>query len=512
MSFGSLPEGIINRFRSLSLERIGRVESVWNALLQGAEDEEAVRAMSRDLHTLKGDAKVVGYDEVHVLSQKLEELLALAAQLNYRVSEDFELVVTMATQFVSMLLKKKSAGTSGIDLDGFVQQVDDVIRETRVLRRTRPSNPHLQIVAADTSPDRLSPETRRRLARAATDAFLEYLGARNSTSRGRMRRIWHVLSQELSRLQAVELAPLLERQRAAGAVLAGELGKQVDFTIDAADVRLEPRVAEAIDMAIVHLVRNAIDHGIETPVARIAAGKRSCGRLAIRAEEASGNVHVTVEDDGGGVDLEVVRAAALEAGLLTEDSPAGERELLDILFHPGFSTRDDVSAVSGRGVGLDAVKAGIVRIGGTVRLANRPAAGTTFTIVVPAPVRQLRVFQFLAPGSAINLAVSARWTPTVEPVGADAIDPIQAMQLLGGSRQTLAGAPPPKPLAVRLRWGFLEIPVRAATEPVLATAERVCPTPDDHPVEVIEIDGVEALLLRPEHVADMRSRRDNDGD
>jgi two-component system, chemotaxis family, sensor kinase CheA len=509
MPLSALPEGIITRFRTLSLERIGRVESVWNALLQGAEDEEAVRAMSRDLHTLKGDAKVVGFEEVHELAKKLEELLALAGQLQYRVSEDFELVVTMATQFVSMLLKKRTAATSGIDLDGFVRQVDDVLRETRVLRKTRPTNPRVSIVAAESAVDRLSPQTRRRLAAAATDAFLEYLAARNGTSRVRLRGIWQTLSQELSRLHAIELAPLLERQRAAGEALAGELGKQVEFAINANDVRVEPRVAEAVDMAVLHLVRNAIDHGIELPSVRAARGKAGAGRLAIRADEAGGNVQIVVEDDGGGIDVNAVRAAAMTHGLITRDRVVHERELLDIVFHPGFSTRADVGDVSGRGVGLDAVKAGIGKVGGSVRLTNRYGAGTTVTIIVPAPVRQLRVFQFLAPGSALNLAVSARWTPTVEALTAEAIDPLQAMQLLGSSRQTLAGAPAPKQLAVRLRWGFLEIPIRAATEPVLATAERVCPTPDDHPIEVLEIDGVEALLLRPEHVAELatRSRR-----
>jgi two-component system, chemotaxis family, sensor kinase CheA len=509
MALGALPEGIISRFRTLSLERIGRVESVWNALLQGAEDEEAVRTISRDLHTLKGDAKVVGFDEVHELAKKLEELLALAGQFQYRVSEDFELVVTMATQFVSMLLKKKSAATSGIDLEGFVRQVDDVLRETLVLRKTRPTNPRVSILAAESAADRLSPETRRRLAAAATDAFLEYLGARNAGSRVRLRRIWQTLSQELSRLHAIELAPLLERQRAAGEALADELGKQIDLVIDANDTRVEPRVAEAVDMAVLHLVRNAIDHGIELPSARAAAGKSRRGKLAIHADEVAGNVQVRVEDDGCGVDVEALRAAAVSRGLIDGSRATSEREVLDVLFHPGFSTRADVSDVSGRGVGLDAVKSGIVKVGGSVRFANRHRMGATVTIIVPAPVRQLRVFQFFAPGSAVNLAVSARWTPTVEPLGADAIDPIQAMQLVGGSRQTLAGAPAPKQLAVRLRWGFLEIPIRAATEPVLATAERVCPTPDDHPVEVLEIDGVEALLLRPEHVAELaaRSRR-----
>ena len=262
---GAFPEEILSRFRTLSLERIGRVESVWNALLQGVEDEEAIRALSRDLHTLKGDAKVVGFDEVHALAQKMEELLALATHQGYRVSEDFELVVSMATQFASMLLKKKSAAASGIDLGGFLRQVDDVLRETRVLRKTKPTNPGFAPLLD--AADRLSAATRGRLAIAATDAFLEYLSGRQM-SRARLHGIWKTLSTELSRLQIIELSPLLERQRIAATALAGELGKTIELSIDVEGVRLEPRVAEAVEMAMVHLVRNAIDHGIEPPAER----------------------------------------------------------------------------------------------------------------------------------------------------------------------------------------------------------------------------------------------------
>ena len=499
MMVGGLPEGIITRFRTLSLERIGRVESVWNALIQGADDEEAVRAMSRDLHTLKGDAKVVGFEEVHVLAQKLEELVAVASHHDYRVSEDFELVVTMATQFASMLIKKRTAVASGIDLGGFLRQVDDVLRETRVLRKARPTNPRLSPLAFENA-DRLSPEARSRLAIAASDTFIEYLSARNPASRARLHNVWRTLAAELSRLQTIDLAPLLERHRSAGEALATDLGKQVELATSARNIRLDPRVAEALEMSVLHLVRNAIDHGIERPAVRATVNKRLIGRIAIRVEETSGTIKLVVEDDGAGIDLEAVRRKAIARGLVTTDRILPERELLELLFHPGFSTREDVGDVSGRGVGLDAVKAGLIKVGGTVTIKNRFGVGTTITLVVPAPVRQLRVFQFLAPAGAVNLAVSARWTPTLEPPTNDAIDPFAAMELAVHSRQTLSDIHSPKQLVVRLRWGFLEIPLKIATEPVLATAERICPTPDEHPVEVIMIDGVEALLLRPEHI------------
>lgn len=506
----SLPEGIISRFRALSLERIGRVESVWNALVQGAEDEEAVRGISRDLHTLKGDAKIVGFEEVHALAHKLEQLLAVAAQIHYRVSEDFDLVVSMATQFVGMLLRKKSGGASGIDLDGFVRQVDDVLRETQVLRRAKSTGQRpVSVKSGELTTDRLSEPVRRRLANAATTAFIEYLSARNATSRTRLRGVWQILSDELAQLQTISLRPLLERHVPASQSLARELGKSADIELQVDDHRLESRVAEAVDAGIVHLLRNALDHGIEAPEQRVAAGKPRAGMIKIVAREARGQLEIVVSDDGAGIDLQAVRAKAIERELVDPERVLRERELLDLLFHSGFSTREDVTDVSGRGVGLDAVKSGINKAGGNVRVTSQRNVGTTFTLTVPMPVRQMRVFQFFAPGNAFKFAISARWTPSVEGRDdPDAVDPVAALQLTGGSRQTLTGVTPeaPKNLVLRLRWGFLEIALRTGSEPTLVTADRVCPTADDQPLEVVMIDGVEALLLRPEYVTGLIRR------
>ena len=109
MGAEALPEGIITRFRSLSLERVGRVEGTWNSVIAGVRDPKAIRDLLRELHTLKGDSRIVGFDEIHLLAHKLEELFALAKMLDYRVSEDVELVITMSIQFLGMLLRRKQA-------------------------------------------------------------------------------------------------------------------------------------------------------------------------------------------------------------------------------------------------------------------------------------------------------------------------------------------------------------------------------------------------------------------
>jgi len=201
-----------------------------------------------------------------------------------------------------------------------------------------------------------------------------------------------------------------------------------------------------------------------------------------------------------------VRAKAIERGVLTAEQAAGatEADLIELVFQPGFSTKAAVTELSGRGVGMDAVRSALSRVGGSVRLKTRPT-GTTVTLTLPAPLRHIPVYHFLAPGGSVALAVLARWTPSMDPMPPpEAIDPLHTIQLFGSSRQTSVQPPMPiRDLGLRLRWGFLEVSLRSATEPRLVTAERICPTPDDHPVEVIAIDGQETLMLRPEHISEL---------
>ncbi|HWO24995.1 MAG TPA: ATP-binding protein [Kofleriaceae bacterium] len=506
-----IPEELLERFRTLSLERIGRVEAMWNGLVQNIGADEAARQLNRDVHTLKGDAAIVGFFEVQILCQKLEDLLQLAAEMHYEISEDFELVVTMAIQFVGMLLRKKrGSAMTGLDLPGFVRQVDDVLRESRALpmssrgdgRRTggRSAPP-------ESLRDRVSEVTRQRLATAATSAFLEYLSARGVGSRSRLRSVWTTLKQELVRMQFTELAPLLEYHAQGAAELASGVGKRLSLQLERSNECVDPRVAEAIDVAVVHVMRNAVDHGIEPPDVRAAAGKRENGMLRVRVAETSGAIEISIEDDGRGIDLPAVRAKGVARGLLPAEraADATDAELIELVFQPGFSTKASVTDLSGRGVGMDAVRSALARVGGSVRLKTKQGTGTTVTLTVPAPLRHIPVYHFLAPGGAVALAVLARWTPSVDPVPpADAIDPLHTIQLFGSSRQTSVQPPVQvRDLGVRLRWGFLEVSLRSATEPSLVTAERICPTADDYPVEIISVDGQETLMLRPEHISEL---------
>src|SRR5208337_3278556 len=161
--------------------------------------------------------------------------------------------------------------------------------------------------------------------------------------------------------------------------------KQVRIEMQGKETDLDKTIIEAIKDPLTHLVRNAIDHGIETPEKRLAAGKPPQGRLFLRAFHEGGQVNIEITDDGAGVDLERLKQKSLEKGLVTPDQAArmSDRELLNLIFLPGFSTAEKVTNLSGRGVGMDVVKTNIEKIGGTVDIQSRPGQGTALKIKIP---------------------------------------------------------------------------------------------------------------------------------
>lgn len=167
--------------------------------------------------------------------------------------------------------------------------------------------------------------------------------------------------------------------------LAKQCGKEVQLIIDGADTELDRSLVENIRDPLTHLIRNAVDHGIEPPDVRISRGKPSTGRLFLRAFHESGQVTVEVEDDGHGIAVDAVRQKAVSKGLVSLEAVAAmsDDRVMQFIFEPGFSTAAKVTDVSGRGVGMDVVKTNIESIGGTVDLVSRPGAGTTIRVRIP---------------------------------------------------------------------------------------------------------------------------------
>ncbi|NQX93993.1 MAG: chemotaxis protein CheW, partial [Erythrobacter sp.] len=146
---------------------------------------------------------------------------------------------------------------------------------------------------------------------------------------------------------------------------------------------LDKTVIERLSEPMTHLIRNAVDHGIETPAQRTAAGKVAEGTLTLAAEQKAGRIVIQISDDGRGINRKKVLAKAIKNGLVTEDADLSDEEVNQLVFAPGFSTADQVSNISGRGVGMDVVKSNVKDLGGRITIDSTPGEGTTFTLALP---------------------------------------------------------------------------------------------------------------------------------
>src|ERR1035437_1291497 len=167
--------------------------------------------------------------------------------------------------------------------------------------------------------------------------------------------------------------------------LAGDLGKKIQLTMLGADTELDRQVLELIKDPLTHMVRNSGDHGLESPAERRAAGKPETGRITLNAYHEGGHIVIEIADDGRGLPLDKIRAKMVVGGFATEAEIANlsDAQVQRFIFRAGLSTATDVSAVSGRGVGMDVVKTNIEKIGGAIDLKSVPGQGTTFTIKIP---------------------------------------------------------------------------------------------------------------------------------
>ncbi|TVQ70904.1 MAG: chemotaxis protein CheA [Chromatiaceae bacterium] len=165
--------------------------------------------------------------------------------------------------------------------------------------------------------------------------------------------------------------------------LSAKLGKQVQLKLSGEQTELDKTVMEKIGDPLVHLVRNSIDHGIEIPEVRLAAGKPAGGEVHLNAFHKGGNIIIQISDDGAGLNRERILNKAMERGLVAPGQTLSDEQIHDLIFAPGFSTAEQVSDVSGRGVGMDVVRKNIKALGGSVEVQSRPGAGSTFTIRLP---------------------------------------------------------------------------------------------------------------------------------
>jgi two-component system chemotaxis sensor kinase CheA len=198
-----------------------------------------------------------------------------------------------------------------------------------------------------------------------------------------LERRLHELQKSVMDVRMVPVGQLFDKMTRIVRRVSNEQGKKVDLDIKGADTELDKLIIEDVSDPLMHIIRNAIDHGLETPQERRAAGKPEKGLVELWASQKGNHVVIEVHDDGRGIDTDKVCRKAIEKGLISANQTLTEEEIFELLFMPGFSTRDEVSDLSGRGVGMDVVKNNITALSGMIEVKSQPGQGSSMIITLP---------------------------------------------------------------------------------------------------------------------------------
>ncbi len=292
--------------------------------------------------------------------------------------EKLEGLTNLAPEMVLQSLKASDRHDELRQVEGSLNRLKDRLREVRLIPATKARGAELGDYA-----DALE-VINRRLRSVLADV---------SDDRARLSLITEELRQHVIELTMLPLATVFDAFPRAVRDLARSFDKEVELTIAGRETELDKRIIEQVGDPLIHLIRNAIDHGIETPAERISQGKTASGTVLISAEQNGNRILVTVRDDGRGINAADLRAAAVRKGIgsAAELQLWTDEQLLDLIFAPGFSTKTLATNVSGRGVGMDVVRVVVDGLGGAVRVESEPGQGTSVVLDLPLSLALLRV-------------------------------------------------------------------------------------------------------------------------
>jgi len=417
-----LDPALYAEFRAGGEEHIATAEAALLALERRPDDRAPLDDAFRAYHSLKGDAGCLGLAGIAHVTHAAESALALARE------GTIDLTGPVADALLGCLdrLRRWIATVGDGPSPEVSKEARDLASSLEAAARAAPRRKGgAPVVAAAPAPRALAPEDPTpadglpapidadaaestthatvRVDLERLDALLNLVGevvicqAQAAEHPLLKRAAQEGMGSELTRLEkligdlqrislSLRMTPvrsLLRKTRRIVRDLAHRSGKKVDLVLSGEDVELDRGVLAELADPLVHLVRNAIDHGIESPAARVAAGKPETATLSLTASARGGYFHVDVADDGRGIDVAKVRARAVQRGVIPADEPLSQARALTLIFAPGFSTSDTVTEISGRGVGLDVVRSRLERLHGHVAVDSKPSLGTTFALKLP---------------------------------------------------------------------------------------------------------------------------------
>ena len=400
---------IVESFIVETKELLDKLDNDLVELEKRQNDVELLNAIFRYVHTIKGTSSFIGYEQMSELTHKFEDVLNKLRKFELKLNPEIMDVILKAQDLMKVLLSKLEANDlSPIDISGVVSKLERISRGEFLIEED------VEKASVDNVSQKLQSKVIDKTVRIDVERLDKLMNLVGELVLGRNRLTQIVsgiverfegesLARELmdtiaqvdyltSELQAVvmrarmmPIAKVFSKFPRIVRDLSRDLNKEVELLIYGEETEVDKSVIESIHDPLVHLIRNAIDHGIETPQERKAVGKPEKGKVILRAEHEGNFIVITVEDDGRGIDPERVRRKAVEKKIITEQeaSSISDRDALNLIFLPGFSTASKVTNVSGRGVGLDVVKANITKLNGMIDVQSTLGQGTKFILKLP---------------------------------------------------------------------------------------------------------------------------------
>ena len=444
-------QAVLDSFLAETLDNIDALERGLVFLEQNPEDTQHLNTAFRAVHTIKGTCGFLGLRRLEALTHAAEDLLGALRDGQLRLDlRGVNLLLEVADAVRALVRNIRDTGSDeGMAFTELRQSLEDFLVEGAANANppsgdlpasspdSRPPSSAMsgEVTAADTADladhrihvdvsllDRLMDLvgelvlTRNRLLHSRSDTRSDTRSDRRSEERQDSGPVLQRLDTVTSELQHGLLQARMQPINALWSTyprmlrdLEQDTGKKVELSMEGGETELDRTLLQAVRDPLKHLLRNAVDHGIELPEERLAAGKPERGQLRLRALHESGNVIVEVTDDGRGIDTDAVLQRAREVGLAGEEEAAALRAsaILDFLFRPGFSTAGAVTSLSGRGVGLDVVRSDLRRIDGSIEIQTSPGEGTCFRVKVPLTLSIIPAIVVLCEGRPLAIPQSS---------------------------------------------------------------------------------------------------------
>ncbi len=402
-------------------EHLAAIESRSLALEQDPSNSEAIHSIFRAFHTIKGLAGFLELDAVRQVSHNVETVLDLARNNKLAVTSHVIDIVLESADFLKICVSGIEARLHGRDAAAVP---DNAILLRRILSLMDSSNPSEESEAPATpvetaavehphegehpaAPGRQQSAPGEAKAVKVDTGKLDYLvdmagelviaqsmvrhdpdlatlkSPRLQRNLAQLARITTELQKTSMSMRLVPIGQLFQRVARQVRDLSRKMGKPAELEITGEETEIDRTIVEELADPLMHMVRNSLDHGIEDPEGRAAAGKNAVARIGLRACHQAGHIVIEISDDGRGLDAERIMAKALEKGLIGNPEHLSENDVFHLIFEPGFSTAAQVTDVSGRGVGMDVVRKQIQKLRGHVEIQSRAGKGATFTLKVP---------------------------------------------------------------------------------------------------------------------------------